>query len=166
MALTDILNDKSKYADTLEVDFGGEKVSLADLRSLDKSLQQSLSDKLTAADAREKAAAAKVAELTVLADKTATFLNSQQDPAQRQAVAPDEWDKLYDSDPSYAPVRRRLDALQKKLDDGFSTLDAQKKSLEQAAMIFANDRWDSQFRENRDRLKSDQYAQWRDPNKL
>ena len=125
--------------------------------------QQALADQINSYKTRE-------AEVTDLATKAASLianaerLNAQ--PAAQPARQPSEWDQLYDTDPSYAPVRTRLAEYEKNLKEATDKLSAQQTALERAAGIFAKRLWRDDYKESKERLKGDKYKDWRDPDKL
>ena len=157
-----VLSDKTKYPDTIEIPIGDEKVSLGDLRTLTQGQQAALADQINSYKTRER-------EVTELASKAAEVISRAEaaTKAEEKPVRqPNEWDQLYDTDPSYAPVRTRLSAYEEKLTKAQEKLDAQQAALEKAAMVFAKRMWRDDYKEAGERLKGDKYAQWRDIDKL
>jgi hypothetical protein len=158
----DVLADKTKYPDNLEIPIGDEKVPLATLRSLNQRTQDQLTEQINNYKTREaetRELASKAADLIANAEK----LNER---VEKPAPKPDEWESLYDTDPSYSPVRKRLSAQEERINKALETLASQQKSLESAAMIFAKRMWREDFKENRERLKGEKYKDYRDPDKL
>ena len=159
MALSDILKNTAKYGDDLEVSFGDEKVKLGDLRTLTASEQKALSDELARQQAR-------TADLNDLATKTATLLNQNEQEraraAERNAAPPpDDWDKLYDNDPSYAPVRKRFSTLEQELKSAKELLTKQQQDLQNASAIAIDRFWQDDYRAHSSRLKGDKYKDYR-----
>jgi len=156
MTLQDILNDKNTFADNIELTIGTEKVTLGGLRELSATQQRQLSEKMAGADQREKAAqetAMKAANLLAELETAKQTLTAQK----TTTTTEDDFDK----EEFWGPVRKRLSERDKKIDEALAKLDALSKSVTQAATVWAEDRWQSQFEKTASRLrKVDKYKDW------
>lgn len=150
-----ILGDNS-IPDTVEFELNGQKVTLGAVRDLSKRQQKQLSDemeRLTRERNEVKELATKAAEL---------IANTQRTQTQAEPVVPnDDW-----NDPWYKPVKDHFTPLEKQVQEAMTKLNAQEQALQKAAMIFAKRMFREDYRDVRDRLKSDKYKEYRDPEKL
>lgn len=156
MTLQEILADSKTFADGIELTIGTEKVNLGQLRDLSATQQRQLSEKISGADRREQEArdtAMKAATLLSELEKARETLNAQ------KTVTPTDDD--FDKEEFWGPVRKRFSERDKKLEDAIKGLENLSKSVERAATIWAQERWQNQFKEVAPRLKKvDQYKDW------
>lgn len=167
--LNAILNDDKTYPDNLEIILSpgdgraSEKIALGTIRDMSRRQQQELTTRL----AETKSEFDKARELSTQA---ATMLASlQKEPPkqdERRAEPPSDYDKLYDTDPYYEPIRKRLSPLEKVLEEIRKGQEDDRKAREQMVVAFARDRFDRQYRDVKERLKDDKYKDYRDPQKL
>ena len=155
MDLQTILNDKKTFDDNIEMPIGAQKVTLGQLREMSAKQQRDLSEKISGADRRE-------AEARDTAMKAATLL-AELEKARETVVAArstpntDEFEK----DEFWGPVRSRFTERDKKLETLQQTVEALTNSVKQAASIWAEDRFQSQFEKFAPRLKKvDQFKEW------
>ena len=149
----DILDDEKTFPDNIELTINGKQVTLGDVRGLSRKKQQELTEKM--ADTERKRA--EVLELATKAADLEAKLRQQLEDSGRPKPTPTEDE--FDNDPFWAPVRKRLAGPQetiKKLDETVKTLTNQ---LSQAAAIWAEDRWHSQYERAKPRLK-DKAKDW------
>jgi hypothetical protein len=154
--LQDILNDKNTFTDNIELTIGTEKVTLGQLRELSATQQRNLSEKISGADRREQEArdtAMKAANLLSELEKAREVLTAQ------RTVTPTDDD--FEKEEFWAPVRKRLSEPNKKIEEALQRLDSLAKSVERAATIWAQERWQGQFEKSSPRLKKvDAYKDW------
>ena len=148
MTLEQILADKNMFADTIELTINNEKVNLGQLRELSTKQQQALSDKMAGADKRE-------AEARDTATKAANLLAQLEEARAGIAAARTEkpTDDDFDKGDWWSPVRDRLAVRDKKFDALESAVGTLTKSVQQAATIWAKDRWRNQYDREAPRLK-------------
>jgi len=158
MTLEQILADPKTFADGIELTIGTEKVNLGQLRELSATQQRQLSEKIAGADKREEEArntALKAANLLSELEKVRENLSTQR--TQPTTTTEDDFDK----EEFWGPVRKRFSERDKKLDDALKAVDGLSKSLERAATIWAQERWNNQFEKVAPRLKKvDAYKDW------
>ena len=157
--IEDILKDEKTYPDTLELPVGDNKIPLSVIRATYKAVaterEQLGKDRQGVAEMAEKVAGLQSQLEQKLADATARG-------TQRTAPTDDD----FDTDPFFAPVRKRLDPIT-KLAEELKTANAQlAQQVANAATIWARDRWEGQLSRNRDRLKGDKYKQYQDVQSL
>lgn len=156
MTLEQILSDKKTFTDDIELTIGTEKVNLGQLRDLSATQQRQLSEKLAGADRRETEArdtALKAANLLAELETARTKLVE----AKKEPTTDDDFDK----EEFWGPVRKRLSERDTKIDQALKGIEALTKSVTQAATIWAEDRWQSQFEKNAPRLKKvEAYKDW------
>jgi hypothetical protein len=156
MNLEQILQDKSTFTDNIELTIGTEKVTLGQLRDLSSKQQKEISDKIAGADRREAEArdtAMKAANLLSELEKARETLTAKRE----QPPTPDDFEK----EEFWSPVRARLATEQKEREELKKSLDGISKSLERAATIWAQERWQGQYKEVAPRLKKvEQYKDW------
>lgn len=156
MDLTQILADRSTFGDSIELTIGTEKVTLGQLRDLSQKQQKDLSDKISGADRREAEArdtALKAANLLAELEKAREGISAQR----KETPTEDDFDK----EEFWGPVRKRFTERDTKIDKALAAIDTLSKSVERAASIWAQERWQGQFREVSPRLKKvDAYKDW------
>jgi hypothetical protein len=156
MNLEQVLADKTGYEDGIEIVIKGEKVTLGDLRTLSASQQRQLSEKISGADRREN-------EARETALKAANLLAELQGAAEKlrteRSTPPSDDD--FDKEEFWGPVRKRLSDRDAKIDQALKGIEALTNSVNQAATIWAEDRFQGQFERNSPRLKKvEAYKDW------
>jgi hypothetical protein len=147
----EILKDEATYPDTAEIQLGDAKIPLGQIRDMSRADRKLITDQLEALT-RERN------EVKDLATKAADMYNRavESEKANEKQAQPSDFDK----DIWWEPVRNKLTPLEKKLEELSAALERQNKSVEQAAMIWAQDRWEGQYAKAKDRLKGDKYKDW------
>ena len=157
--IEDILKDEKTYPDTLELPVGNDKIPLGTIRATYKAVaterEQLGRDRQVVVDLATKAADLQAKLDQQLADAAA---------GSSRRAAPTDDD--FDTDPFFAPVRKRLDPIQKLAEELKTSNEQLAKSVANAATIWARDRWEGQLSRNRDRLKGDKYKQYQDVESL
>src|ERR1035438_3524910 len=156
MTLEQILNDRTTFEDGIELVIKGEKVNLGQLRDLSATQQKSLSDKIAGADQRE-------AQARDTAMKAANLLSeletARQNLSTQKQTPPTDDD--FEKEEFWSPVRGRIGKLMSALEEERKEREKMAKSLERAATIWANERWDGQYEKSSSRLKKvDAYKDW------
>lgn len=143
MDLKQVLNDSKTFADGIEIVINNEKVTLGDLRNFSNSRQQEISEKLTAADKRLNDVGELAAAAAGLKEKYEAQIAEAERNGGRGKGTPT--DDEFESDPFWAPVRKKYSAADetlKKLNDTVTNLG---KAAERMATIWAQDRWKAQY---------------------
>lgn len=158
MALSDILADSKTFTDDMEMILGDQKVKLGELRGLTTKQQKDLSDKIQSAVERERQA-------TEMSTKATEIFNNlkalETTAAETSKTKPTGEEDDFESNNWWTPVRKRMSAQGKKIEDALAKLDTFGKSLERAASIWAQDRWSTQYEKASPRLKkSKDHADW------
>ena len=151
-----IFNDRTTFTDTMELSIGDKKFTLGDLRGLSARQQQQVAEKISGADRREAEArdtAMKAANLLSELEKAREGLIAQR----TQVPTEDDFDK----EEFWGPVRKRFSDRDAKIDQALKGIESLSKSVERAATIWAQERWQGQFKEVSPRLKKvDAYKDW------
>ena len=146
------LDDNKQYADTTEVKIGEFVTDMGTLRALTGEGREALVAKMKEAEAAEthfKASGAKAVELAGKAQKlvddyTAKIAALPGGGTPAAADPNDPW-----KDPWYAPIKTHLDAREKVQSELITKLNAAlekaNNTIANAATIWAEDRWDSQY---------------------
>ena len=153
MAYADIFKDESTFPDSIEVTLpNGQKATLGEIRDLTRTQQKSLAgemERLTKEREEVKGLATQTADLY-------TKLQERDAAGPVKQAPPDD----FDTDPWWEAPRKRF----KAVDDDLKAIKEQNKALqatlERAALIFADQRWEGQFDRVKDRLKAPKYADW------
>lgn len=132
MGLKEILEDAANN-DALEFVSGNNKITFGELRGMSKSIAE-----------QTRAAEAKRQQAEQLASEAATLLEQLQ-AAGKQPAKPADGTYDWKKDPLYAPVVGELTALQELAKRALDSAEAQKKSLEQTASIYAYERLKSEY---------------------
>jgi hypothetical protein len=158
MNLEQILADKTTFADGIELTIGSEKVNLGQLRELSATQQRSLSEKISGAERREREAediSLKAGNLLAELEKAREGLVAQR--STKNETTDDDFDK----EEFWSPVRKRFSDRDTKIDQALKGIEALSKSVEKAATIWANERWQSQYEKVSPRLKKvEAYKDW------
>jgi SHS2 domain-containing protein len=139
MPTLDEILTNAQFGDDLEFDFQGNKLKLGDVRKFRGN-----------ADADSRTAAAKRQEAERLANDAATLLATLRDTAaapKKEEVKLDAND--WRQDPLYAPVVKELTSIMETNKAIQASIEAQKKTLDQAQAAYALDRMSQEF----DRVK-------------
>jgi hypothetical protein len=158
MTLAEILSDGKTFTDDMEMQLGEHKVKLGDLRGLTAKQQRELSEKIQAASQRE-------AEALQNAEKATTIYNNlaklEADAVAAKGKQPTGEEDDFETNNWWTPVRKRLSERDKKLDELTTSLKNFQTGFEKAALMFATDRWNSQYERVAPKLKkSKDYADW------
>lgn len=154
MDFATILQDAVTFNDNIELTVGNEKVTLGDIRNLSRRQQEQVTNRMNELQ-RERE------EVKTLATKAAELLSRQEQPQTRQATQQAAGGDDWDTDPFYAPIRTRISPLEKQLKEALDAVKQTQDQMQRAALIWANDRFAAEYRDNRDRLKGDKYKDWR-----
>lgn len=156
MDLQQILDDKANYANDIPITIGTQTLTLGQIRESSASQQAKLSEKLSSAEQRERVAqetSSKAANLLSELEVARTNLNNQ-----KMAPATDD---DFDKEEFWGPVRKRFSERDQKIDHAVKTIEALQKSIEQAATIWAEERWNNQYERVAPRLKKvEAYKDW------
>lgn len=156
MTLQEILADPKTFADGIEMTIGNEKVNLGQLRELSATQQRQLSEKIAGADQRE----AQARETATKAANLLAELQTASEKLREQKTTPPTEDD-FDKEEFWGPVRKRFSDRDAKIDQALKAIDTLGKSVERAATIWAQERWQGQFKEVAPRLKKvDAYKDW------
>jgi hypothetical protein len=150
----DILDDEKTFADSIEFELGGRKVTLGDVRGLSRKKQQELSEKLADTERRRT----EVLDLATKAAELKATLEAQ--VAEAGKTRPNPTDDDFDKDPFWEPVRKRVaaeSASAKELKDNLTKLT---NAMTMATSIWAEDRWQGQFERGKTRLKGDKFKDY------
>lgn len=157
MTYEDIIKDDKNFADGLEIEISGQKVKLGDIRNLTKKQQADVTQRLNELQS-ERENVKKLSEQAANLYATIKEQADRGDPGRTTAApSPDE----FETDPVWEPVRKRFKDISdhnKKLEESNTQL---LNAMKSATLIFAEDRWQSQFERGKDRLKkNDKYKDW------
>jgi hypothetical protein len=155
----DFFEDKATFPDDLEIPIGNQKIKMGDLRAMTAKQQTQLAEKLQAAE-RDRQEAAK---MSVQATEIFNNLKRQQDESQAasEKVRPSEDGDDFETNNWWTPVRKRMTAQEEKIAKALDKLDKLNGSFEKAALMFATDRWNSQYDRVAPKLKKvKQYEDW------
>lgn len=160
MNLEQILSDKNTFADTIEMTIGNEKVTLGDLRGLSSNQQKALSEKLAGATQRETQAQ----ETALEAANLLSELVKAKETLTAQKTAPPTEDE-FDKEDFWKPARERITKVvserDAKIDKALKAIEQLSGTVERAATIWAQERWNGQFDKVAPRLKKvDAYKDW------
>jgi hypothetical protein len=158
MNLQDILSDSKTFTDDMEMQLGEHKVKLADLRGLTAKQQKDLSDKIQAATQREQEA------LQTASKATEIYNNLAKQQAEFEAARgkqPTGEEDDFETNNWWTPVRKRMTAQEKQLKEAIDKVTQLNSAFEKAAVMFASDRWNSQYERVAPKLKkSKEYSDW------
>lgn len=143
-AIRKFLDDATGYPDATPIRIGDTEIPLGSLRALNASERAQLSEKLTAADKREKDLTSKQKDVLDLAKKAQEAYAAAEE-ARKTATAPTRTAENPFDDPWLAPVKSALEARDKKIDELTGKLNTAFQTVAKAATIFAEDRWDKEF---------------------
>lgn len=138
--LQEILND-AQFGDDVQFDFNGNKIPLKELRAMRGNFakeQQEISQAKAAAEKSALEAANVLAQL--LEEKGKTVTN-------KTPAAPEEWE----NDPIYKPVLNKFNPIFDAIKNLTASIEAQKKTVEQAQAIYAIDRMRAEFNRKADK---------------
>src|ERR1035438_1059529 len=156
MTLEQILNDRTTFEDGIELVIKGEKVNLGQLRDLSATQQRALSDKIAGADQRE----AQARDTAMKAANLVSELETARQTLSTQKTTPPTEDD-FDKEEFWGPVRKRFSERDTKIDQAIKGIEALSKSVERAATIWAQERWQGQYKDAAPRLKKvDAYKDW------
>jgi len=158
MTLQEILADAKTFTDDMDLQLGEHKIKLADLRGMTKKEQKDLSDKIAAATERERQA-------TEMATKASEIFNNlsamEKKALDAQGKQPTGEEDDFETNNWWTPVRKRMSAQEKQLKEAIDKVTALNTAFERAAVMFASDRWNSQFERVKPKLeKSKDYKDW------
>ena len=156
MNIQEILAATDTLPDGTEMTFGEHKIKLGDIRSLTAKEKRELTEKMAAADTRE-------GQARDTAMKAANLLSSLEEARQgleKQKTAPSS-DDDFDTSEWWKPVKARFAERDAKIDQAIKGIESLTKSVGQAATIWAEERWQTQFERNAPRLKKvEAYKDW------
>jgi SOS response regulatory protein OraA/RecX len=158
--LEQILADKNTFPDTIETTIGDQKVTLGDLRGLSARQQKELSDKMAGATQRETQAS----ETALRAANLLSELEKVKEDLKSQKAAPPTEDE-FDKEDFWKPARERITKVvserDAKIDKALKAIEQLSGTVERAATIWAQERWNVQFDKVAPRLKKvDAYKDW------
>lgn len=143
-ALKKFLDDAAAYPDTTPIKIGDTEVPLSSLRALNASERTQLSEKLAAADKRDKDLTSKQAQVLDLAKKAQEAYEAAE-TARKTATTPTRTAENPFDDPWLAPVKTALETRDKKIEELTGQLKTVLTTVGNAASIWAEDRWDREY---------------------
>lgn len=155
MNLAEILADSETFTDDMEMQLGEHKVKLADLRGLTSRQQKELSEKLQAATEQQR-------EALDMSEKATGIYNNlkkleEESAARRSSEDADD----FDTNNWWTPVRKRMTAQEKQVQEAMKKVDDLTASFTKAATMFVTERWNNQYERVAPRLKkSKEYGGW------
>ena len=157
--LQDVLNDKNNYADDIEITIGTEKLKLGEIRGFTAKEKKELSESLQAAKRdREQAAEVSTKAAEIYNTLDALSKKAADDAAKRQ---PSGEEDDFETNNWWTPVRKRMTAQEKQIQDAVTAVKTLTDSFTKAATMFATERWNNQYERVAPRLKkSKDYADW------
>lgn len=158
MTLAEILSDSKTFTDDMEMQLGEHKVKLADLRGLTAKQQRDLSEKLQAATQREQTAAEMAEKATGIFNNLSALEKKALEMMPKERA---DGEDDFDTNNWWTPVRKRISAQEKTLNEAIEKVNTLNRSFEKAATMFATDRWMGQYERVAPKLKkSKDYADW------
>ncbi len=158
MTLAEILADAKTFTDDMEMQLGEHKVKLADLRGLTAKQQKDLSEKLQAANQREQEALQTASKATEIYNNLAKQQAEFEAAKGKQPVGEED---DFDTNNWWTPVRKRMSAQEKQVQEAVKAVTDLKTAFERAAVMFATERWHNQYERVAPKLKkSKEYADW------
>ena len=172
MNFAEILSDEKTFTDDMEIVLpprgdgqASQKVRLGDIRDLSRKQQQALAARLDETNkefdkARSLATQAAEALAKIQGQATDTTTTTT------KPVTTTDTEDYYETDPLYAPVRKRYSALEAQLKEAADKLKGQETIQTNLLTLLTRRMVRDDFDRVRDKLKGDKYKEWRDPDKL
>jgi hypothetical protein len=141
--LKKFLENSKDYPDTTPIKIGDTEVPLGSLRALNASERSTLSDKIKAVETQEADVMSRKQKVIELAQKAQSAYDAAEEARKTAAKPVPGEDPL--NDPWFAPVKTELQKRDEQLKVLTDKLTQTLTSFQNAATIWAEDRWDREY---------------------
>lgn len=145
-AIKKFLESATEYPDSTPIRIGETEMPLGSLRQLNSGERQILSDRLKAVETKESELNTRQQTIVDLAQKAqAAYAAAEEARAKAGTQPPPNPGADPFADPWLAPVKSALEARDKKIDELTNQLKTTLTTVQQAATVWAQDRWDREY---------------------